>query len=247
MPTRKTPIGGLGIRFSLVGIIFFAPGQRVGHLRPINSIPRFPMKILTRFRPFFLLFLLRLSYGSHAQTAAPGPGTGTATAMGTVLDATGQPLAYATAVLLQLPDSAIASSQPTDGAGRYRFVAVRPNRYCVKALLLGYTTARSSAFAVGPGGTATVPALRLATAATALREVTVQGRPPVLEQLADRTVLNVGRLNTAGDNALEVLKKAPGVQIDRNDQVVYRGSAGVQVMLNGKLWGGLAKTDSEKS
>ena len=199
------------------------------------------MKLLFYFRPFFLLLplLALLSYPSPAQPAVTGPaaasGTTMATASGTVLDATGQPLAYATAVLLQLPDSAIANSQPTDEAGRYRFAAVRPGRYCIQALALGYAPARSGAFAAAAGEAVTVPVLRLAAAATALREVTVRGRPPVLEQLADRTVLNVERLNTAGDNALEVLKKAPGVQLDKDDRILYRGSAGVQVMLNGKL------------
>ena len=186
------------------------------------------MKMPASFRAFFLLFLLP-GFGGHAQPTPPG----LATATGTVRDPAGQPLAYATAVLLQLPDSAIVNSQTTNAQGAYAFGGIRPGRYCVKALLLSYASARSATFMVA-GQPVAVPALRLVPAATALTEVTVQGRPPVLEQLADRTVLNVGRLNTAGDNALEVLKKAPGVTLDKDERIVYRGSPGVTVMIDGK-------------
>ncbi|WP_197076757.1 TonB-dependent receptor [Hymenobacter terrenus] len=174
-----------------------------------------------------MLFILSgLAQRTQAQT----------TVSGTVLDQAGQLLAFATAVLLQLPDSAIANSQTTTEQGAYAFASVPPGRYCVKALLLSYASARSAAFAVAPGDhPVMVPPLRLTTVATALKEVTVQGRPPVLEQHADRTVLNVDRLSTAGDNALEVLKKAPGVQLDKDDHLIYRGSAGINVLIDGKL------------
>ncbi len=184
------------------------------------------MHMTSRFRLVFLLLLIIISHVGRAQEQGQ--------AAGSVLDAAGQPLAFATAVLVQLPDSTIASSQTTTAQGGYAFNGIKPGRYCVRALLLSYRPARSAAFVVGSAPVA-VPALRLAPAATALKEVTVQGRAPVLEQLVDRTVLNVERLNTAGDNALDVLKKAPGVQLDKDDNIRYRGSAGVTIMLNGKL------------
>ena len=177
------------------------------------------------FRLFFLLFIV-ISHTGRAQTFA--------TVAGTVLDAAGQPLAFATAVLVQLPDSALANSQTTTEQGRYSFSGIGPGRYCVRGLLLSYRPARSAAFVVGNAPVA-VPTLHLAAAATALAGVTVQGRAPVLEQLVDRTVLNVERLNTAGESALEILKKAPGVTLGRDDNILYRGSAGVTIMLNGKL------------
>ena len=157
-----------------------------------------------------------------------------ATATGTVLDKAGQPLGFATAVLLALPDSSIANSQTTSEQGTYTFGGVKPGRYCVKALLMSYTTARSAAFVAGKDAL-TVPALRLAPADTALKEVTVVGTTPMLEQHADRTVVNVDRLNTAGETALDILRKAPGVTLDKDDNILYRGSAGVNVMIDGKL------------
>ena len=151
---------------------------------------------------------------------------------GTVQDAAGHPLPFATAVLRHLPDSAVTASQTTTAQGEFGFERVAAGRYCVQALALGYAAGRQ-VLAVGSEAIQ-LPPLRLTATATALRDVVVQGRPPVLEQHADRTVVNVDRLNTAGDNALEVLKKAPGVTLDKDDHIVYRGSGSVLVLLDGK-------------
>jgi hypothetical protein len=183
------------------------------------------MNTFTCIRRFSTLALLALPLLSQRAAAQ---------ATGTVLDRAGQPLGFATAVLLALPDSSIANSQTTTEQGAYTFGGVKPGRYCVKAMMMSYTTARSAAFVVGKEAI-TVLALRLTAAATALKEVTVTGTTPMLEQHADRTIVNVDRLNTAGETALDILKKAPGVTLDKDDNVVYRGSAGVNVMIDGKL------------
>ena len=171
------------------------------------------MSTLTYFRRFSCLMLLLALPGLVPRAAAQ------TTATGTVLDRASRPLAFATAVLLQMPDSAIANSQTTTEQGTYTFGGVRPGRYCVKVLLMSYASARSAAFVASKEPVA-VPVLRLSAATIALKEVTVTGTPPMLEQHADRTVLNVSRLNTAGETALEILKKAPGVTLDKDDNVV---------------------------
>ncbi len=151
---------------------------------------------------------------------------------GLVQEAAGQPLPFATVVLRHLPDSTLAASLTTSEQGAFAFEAVRAGNYCLRVLALGYTPAQTVVQVARQP--VTVPLLSLRPAATALQEVMVQGHPPILEQHADRTVVNVDRLNTAGDNALEVLKKAPGVTLDKDDQVVYRGSSSVLVLLDGK-------------
>ncbi|QIX60942.1 TonB-dependent receptor [Hymenobacter sp. BT18] len=183
------------------------------------------MPSFARYRRICLLLFLTLLLAQQAAAQS--------TVAGTVLDTAGQPLPFATTVLLRLPDSTLINSQPTTEQGSYAFSGVKPGSYCVQALLLGYTR-RRVAFLVDKPVVA-VPPLRLASAATALGEVAVTGTPPLLEQHADRTVVNVARLNTAGETALELLKKAPGVTLDKDDNVLYRGSGGVTVLLDGKL------------
>ncbi len=164
---------------------------------------------------------------SWAQTSA--------TVKGSVTNAaTQKPLDYVSVVLLQLPDSAVVASEMTDAAGAYTFAQVKPGRYTVKALMVGFTPGRSMAFEVKQQAVQ-VPGIALQERANALQEVVVKGQKPLLEQEADRVVMNVEQLNTAGDNALEVLKYAPGVRLDKDDNIIFRGSGGVQVLINGKM------------
>ncbi|GAA4304580.1 TonB-dependent receptor [Nibribacter koreensis] len=168
-----------------------------------------------------------LSFSALAQT-------GPTTVKGTVQDAKGQPVAYATVMLLHLPDSAIALAQTADEAGAYAFEKVTAGRYLVKATRIDLNSALSASFEV-KAQPVQVPALVTSEKSTALKEVMVQGQRPLLEQQADRLILNVEKLNTAGDNALEVLKNAPGVRLDKDDNIVFRGSSSVNVMINGKM------------
>ncbi|RZK51494.1 MAG: TonB-dependent receptor, partial [Hymenobacter sp.] len=181
------------------------------------------MKNTFFFCPALLFALLALAGAAHAQ-APP--------VRGAVQDAAGQGLPFATVLLLHLPDSAVAASQTTTPQGAFQFEQVAAGRYCLKALALGYAPGRV-AVAVG-SQPVVVPPLRLPAAATTLKEVVVRGRPPLLEQHADRTVVNVDRLNTTGDNALEMLRKVPGVTFDKDEHIVYRGSGSVLVLLDGK-------------
>ncbi|MEJ8801858.1 outer membrane beta-barrel family protein [Pontibacter sp. H249] len=179
-------------------------------------------------RFFFLLIgLCLISFTSRAQTSA--------TVKGTVTNAaTQQPLDYVSVVLLQLPDSSVVSSEMTDAAGAYIFAQVKPGNYTVKALMVAFSPAKSRAFEVKQQ-LVQVPVIQLHEKANALQEVVVKGQKQLLEQEADRLVMNVDQLNTTGENALEVLKYAPGVRLDKDDNIVFRGSSSVNVMINGKM------------
>src|SRR3989337_1340519 len=69
-----------------------------------------------------------------------------------------------------------------------------------------------------------------------LNEVTVTGKRPFVENKIDRLVVNVANsIIASGSTALEVLEKAPGVTVDRqNDQISLRGKEGVIVQIDGK-------------
>ncbi|QHL88917.1 TonB-dependent receptor [Nibribacter ruber] len=175
-----------------------------------------------------LLFLssLLFTFNTLAQNSA--------TVKGYVQDARQQPLAYATVSLLSLPDSALVNAQMSDEAGAYLFEKVASGRYVVKASRIDFHPVLSAALEVG-SQPVQVPLLKATEKTTALKEVVVQGQRPVLEQQADRLILNVDKLNTAGENSLEILKNAPGVRLDKDDNIVYRGSSSVNVMINGKM------------
>ncbi|MDX1760601.1 MAG: TonB-dependent receptor [Christiangramia sp.] len=68
-----------------------------------------------------------------------------------------------------------------------------------------------------------------------LDEVEIVVTKSFIEQRFDKTIINVDKsISNAGNTALEVLEKAPGLVIDQNDNISMRGRSGVIVMINGK-------------
>ena len=68
-----------------------------------------------------------------------------------------------------------------------------------------------------------------------LDEVTVTANKPLIEQKADRTIFNVeNSIAASGGDAMDVLKKTPGVLVV-NNEITVQGKGSVGIMLNGKL------------
>ena len=58
----------------------------------------------------------------------------------------------------------------------------------------------------------------------------------MIEVQADKTIFNVeGSPSSTGLNGLELLRRSPGVQVDKDDNLSLRGKSNVKVYINGKL------------
>jgi hypothetical protein len=78
-------------------------------------------------------------------------------------------------------------------------------------------------------------AIRLEQTSQELSQVTIVARKPIVEVRADKTVLNVeGNINAQGQNALELLRKAPGVTVDNNDNINVKGKNSVRFQIDGR-------------
>ncbi|WP_462267475.1 TonB-dependent receptor domain-containing protein [Mucilaginibacter sp.] len=178
----------------------------------------------------FLLLLLLLCGAGWASAQ-----TSTVKVTGTLLTQEGKPLDYATVSLLQAKDSAIVKGALSSEAGVYTFNNVKAGTYIIRATAVGYTKVSSKPFAAS-GNEIIIPALVLATAQKALNEVTITGIKPLIERQADKTVMNVeNSVLAAGNSAIEILQRAPGVTIDKDDNISLKGKQGVTVMINDKL------------
>ncbi|MGN7986847.1 outer membrane beta-barrel family protein [Pedobacter sp. 22226] len=153
---------------------------------------------------------------------------------GTVTDKSNKALDYASVALIHLPDSASVALQATNQQGLYEFSGVKPGRYLIKALMMGYDKNQSATFEVKEAAVK-VPAITLTDRSQELKEVNIISKMPVIDQKADRVVVNVEQMNTAGDNALEVISRSPGVKLDKDDNIVLKGKKGINVMIDGKL------------
>ncbi|MDO8969585.1 MAG: TonB-dependent receptor, partial [Saprospiraceae bacterium] len=151
-----------------------------------------------------------------------------------VHEPSGEPAGYATVTLHKTADSTLVTGAFTGEDGSYEMPGIVAGKYFLKANLMGTGEASSEAFDFD-GSSQTLEPLRLVAAANQLAEVSVVARRPPVEVRADKTVLNVeGTINSTGLNALELLRKAPGVTVDNNENVNVRGKNSVKVMIDGR-------------
>ncbi|MEO6612603.1 MAG: TonB-dependent receptor [Chitinophagaceae bacterium] len=151
---------------------------------------------------------------------------------GLVKDEQGKGLGQSTISLLRSKDSSVVKLAASGNDGKFSIQSV-PGSYLVSISHVGYTTQYSKVFEVA--GDISLPEMQMAKAASSLQGVTVTAQKPMIEVKADKTILNVeGTINAVGYDALELLRRSPGVMIDKDDNVSLAGKNGVQVFIDGK-------------
>lgn len=154
---------------------------------------------------------------------------------GKVIESSGSPAGFATVTLHQANDSSLVKGAVTGEDGAFEIKQVKPGLYFVKVSLIGSGELSIPVFEVGQQDKS-LETLQLPAASKELAQVTIISRRPPVEVKADKTVLNVeGTVNSTGLNALELLRKAPGVTVDNNDNVNVKGKSGVLIMIDGRL------------
>lgn len=186
---------------------------------------------MTRF--LYLLF----TFLYFNMTPVTGQTTPASSFIGRVMSSTSQPASFATIRLQWASDSTFLMGTVCDIAGLYTIERVRPGAYRVVASLVGYGLGTSQLVTVTEDSNrVTVNTIYLSEKSNTLNEVNVRAAKPFVEQLPDRTVLNVeSSLVVAGGTALDVLERAPGVVVDQqNDQIQLQGRSGVLIMMDDK-------------
>ncbi len=145
-----------------------------------------------------------------------------------------EPLAYATVILKNLKDSSIVKAAVTMEDGRFSFSGIPYATYFIETSFVGLQSFQSGPFLLETEIFKMDPII-LQPASTELEAVEVVSARPLIEVFADKTVFNVeNSLNSTGTNSFELLRKAPGVIIDNNDNVILEGKTGVLIYINGK-------------
>lgn len=154
---------------------------------------------------------------------------------GLVKDQQGKGLDKSTVSLLRAKDSSMIKLSVTSDAGHYTIIVAQSGNYLVSVSHVGYVPAYSKVFEFSGGGDMNLPDLSLVRTTGELKAVTVSSTKPMIEVKADKTILNVeGTINATGNDALELLRKSPGVLIDKDDNVSLLGKNGVQIYVDGK-------------
>lgn len=161
---------------------------------------------------------------------------GNATVNGIVNDNTGKTLSAVTVSLLLAKDSSLIKAAITDSEGKFQINAYKSGSFLLSYSLLGYEKICSPVFELKSGQEYASGIVKLAPETKQLKEVVVTSKKPMIEIKADKTIFNVeNSINATGSNALELLQKSPGIQVDNNDNISMKGKTGVKIYIDGKM------------
>jgi iron complex outermembrane recepter protein len=144
-----------------------------------------------------------------------------------------QPLPYAN---IQAIKESTQYSAITDSKGNYSFSKIPLGEYTIMINYVGYVTKKSFVSISAQQTTINVNPIALQLDNINLKQVTVKAMRPFIEQNMDKMMLNVAESIMANSgSSLDVLRRAPSVQISDHEGIIsFRGKK-VMIMVDGKL------------
>jgi iron complex outermembrane receptor protein len=205
------------------------PPFRVKAILPNNdTIGKEKIKIMRQFLGILFFVLANILTAQVPAKVIRGR------AIQVVQDRQALPLEGVTVLLLGAKDSMLRKTMITDKNGVAEFEEIAAGNYLLSISGTGYKKAYSDQFTV-TDKTVTMTPVTLEPAINSLGNVTVESRKPFIERKIDRLIVNVeGSIVSAGSSAFEALERSPGIVIDQNDNISFKGRAGVIIMVDGK-------------
>ncbi len=173
----------------------------------------------------FFVFL-SFSFAAQAQTSS---------VKGFLTGTDGEAIAFANVALFNAADSTVYKAAATNDAGVFEMPGLKAGSYFFKAVYLGYNDLIKPGVILSDNQQLDLGTLRFDTKSFELTETTVSASRVMVEIKPDRTVFNVdGTINSAGSDGIALLRKAPNVTVDNNDNITVLGRSGVLVYVDGK-------------
>jgi outer membrane receptor protein involved in Fe transport len=152
-----------------------------------------------------------------------------------ILDENNQPVSYATVTIFQTLDSTMTKAGYSDENGSVLVANIQPGEYFMNVSFVGYDTYILPSLHIEENNITEIGEIKLSLFTKELGEVIVAATKPIVEVKPDKTVFNVeGSVNAIGNNGIELLRKAPGVVVDNNDNIMLSGKSGVKVYIDGR-------------
>ncbi|GAB4037465.1 outer membrane beta-barrel protein [Spirosoma gilvum] len=182
----------------------------------------------------FLVAFIFIFHCTFFITTAFAQSTGTIS--GAVVDSvTRKPLMEASISLLSAKDSSLVSFGITDGDGKFIFSKIAEGQYRVLVTYVGYRS-RAKRVAITPNDhTVDVGTIDIVAQSQTLMEVSVQGEKAPIAVKGDTLEFNAGSFKTRPNAQVEeLLKKLPGVEVDRDGAIKAQGQTVTKVLVDGK-------------
>lgn len=137
-------------------------------------------------------------------------------------------------LLFQAGENTLQKTTLTDKTGRFSFLDIPNGNYYIQITVLGFEEYKSETI-IKNTDIVTLPPITLKETTYELAEVVVKSKKPIIQVLADKTVFNVqNTLSATGITGFELLRKAPGIIIDNNNNIIVEGKTGVLIYIDGK-------------
>lgn len=170
-----------------------------------------------------LAFLISIFFSLSSMAQVTGKVTDTSTK---------EELAYATVSVTDSISGKVIAFAYTDENGKFELEIPKNIKNGILSVqYLGYATYTTSI-------TSQISAklnIVLQALANELSEVTVTAKKKAVTVKGDKVIFNIEQSGIGnGNNGLETMQQIPGISLDRNENLQFRGSTEVQIMINGK-------------
>ncbi|WP_448698038.1 outer membrane beta-barrel protein [Mucilaginibacter sp. AW1-3] len=180
------------------------------------------------YKSLLFLFILTKFYAADAQT-------NDSKIIGKVADIQNAPIKDVTVYLLLPADSSTVKFAVSDKDGKFEFDGLQPNKYLISIENIGYEKLISAPYILKRSAIIDVGIIKLKINYKSLNTVDIIADRPFIETKPGKKILNVkNSITSAGSNAFEILKKAPGVKIDNDNNISLDGKNNVLVLIDNK-------------
>jgi len=154
---------------------------------------------------------------------------------GSLKDNDGAPVSFSNVAIYNTSDSNLVKVGTTDTDGNFNINTLKAGNYFLKATFVGLPDLVKNNIQLIDNETKNLSTLTFSAQAKELAAFNVTAQRVMVEVKPDRTVFNVeGTINSTGSDAISLLRKAPAVTVDNNDNINVLGRSGVRVYVDGK-------------
>ena len=150
---------------------------------------------------------------------------------GSVFDVSKNPVPFADVVLKQqAQDSTFVKTSFTDENGHFEIINLNAGEYLLTISTIGYENYTAK---ITINKNLVLPDVVLQNKAKELDDVVINQKRPIVRRKIDRIEFDVENSILSSDNAWQIVKKTPGVNVV-GDGISIRGSSGILVTINDK-------------
>ena len=186
------------------------------------------------------LFFLLIAAQSHAQTMKVS---------GTVYDTTGiRPLPQALAMAVRMKDSLLLGFTRTDASGSFTLSGFKIDTFTLVVASPGYDDKSYYIFGHSENYQIDIPSIRMSSKSQELEEVVIYANKNPIYYKGD-TLVYVADSFKVNENAVveDLLKKLPGISIDKDGKITSQGKEISQVLVDGDEFFGTDPTIATKN